>query len=1088
MRSCLPLVMLSLFLTSTGAISQTSTGQIDITVLDASGAVVPNAEITISGSETGNVSRTLRTKAEGIASAPLLKPDTYNIAVTAAGFNKLERRGVAVHVGDIINLRLQLETGAATQSVTVTGEAPMVEEKSGTLAQVVEEKQIIGLPLNGRNYLNLANLTPGAVPSRGSRDNTFSAYGNTGLQNAFLLDGARNENYLRGLDNRARDMLRPPLDALSEFSVQTSNYSAEFGASAGAVVNAITKSGTNEVHGSAYDFLRNSRLDAADFFAAAGQKPLLVQNQYGGSLGGPVVRNHAWFFAAYEGMHVRSEQTNVSTVPTPAMRAGDFGSTPIYNPFTTIPNPNGTGFVRTQFPGNTIPANLISPITQALVNEYPLPNQPGAVNNFVYNSPQLQQSHNATARGDVQITSKDTMFVRYGITRFTLSADASLPAPANTPVDRTIDSAGVGYGYTRTFGPTLVNEFRLNWTTLTLAQDATLPKDEIVPGSLDPVIRSSIPTFGVTGFPTIGAQPGCCGNDPLTKSSGVWDMSDNVSKSFGRHLLKFGADFQLIRPSTFAALGGRGSFNFSGVFTQDSQHRSGTGNALADMLLGVANTANTGTVANVVERGRYAGEYFQDQWTVTPNLTINLGLRYELFFPYIETNNKMANFIIDPGDPLFGKLIFAGNSQKPRSLQYLDKNNWAPRVGFAYRIPKAGNLVVRGSYGVFYAQDQGMGVTNRMTSNPPFFGYGGIALISDQIQPSSGFIIAPNASVPRPTPVTPQQFVLDPAATTALVSWNQRGTMPYVEEWNLTVERQLPWDMVFSVNYVGNSGTHLWGVYEGNQPLTNGPGSPNSRRPLSQFTHASVKRLGPWDRSDYEGMSSRIEKRIGAGLAFLGSFTYGKAIDLQNPALDVCDGCSAGNNVQNSYDLNANRAVGDNNVPLRFVFSGIWDLPFGRTRRYLSRGWAGEVLGPWSATFIYQAQSGLPYTPTLSFDNANAGTTSRPDRVCSGNLSSPTLSRYFDTSCFVAPAQYTFGNSGRNILYGPGEDNIDFGLHRIFVIREQKTLEFRAEAFNLFNHPQFANPGSTIGTTTAGVISATAVPNRQTQFALRLTF
>jgi hypothetical protein len=1058
--------------------AQTSTGQIDVTVLDPTGAVIPNARITVTGSETGNVARTLNTNAEGIATAPLLKPDTYDITVAATGFNKLVRSGIVLHVGDILNLRLSLEPGGTTEAITVTAEAPMVEEKSGTLAHVMEERQILGLPLNGRNYLNLANLAPGAIPSKGSRDNSFSAYGNTGLQNAFLLDGARNENYLRGLDNRARDMLRPPLDALNEFNVQTSNYSAEFGASAGAVVNAITKSGTNAIHGSAYDFLRNSRLDAADFFARAGQKPLLVQNQYGGSLGGPVVRNRAWFFAAYEGTHVRSEQTSVSTVPTPDMRAGNFGATPIFDPFSTQPNANGSGYVRTQYPGNMIPASRINPTGLSLVNRYPLPNQSGSVNNFIYNSPQLQQNHNATSRGDVQLSSKDSMFVRLGIARLTLSAGAGLPPPANTGVNRTINSEGLGYGYTRTFSPTLVNEFRFSWTRLTLDQDATLPRDEIIPGSLDPVIKSSIPTFSVTGFPGIGAQPGCCGNSPLTKSSGVWDVSDNVSKSFGKHLLKFGADFQAIRPTTFSALGGRGSFGFTGVFTQDPQRRSGTGNALADLLAGVANTANTGTAADAVERGKYLGEYFQDQWTVTPALTLNFGLRYELFFPYFEAENKMGNFIIDPGDPLYGQLIFAGNSAKPRSLQYMDKNNWAPRVGFAYRLPGANAFVVRGSYGIFYAQDQGTGVTNRMTSNPPFFGYGGIALISDQTLPSTGFVLASGASVPRPTPITPDQFVLDPQATTTLVSWNQRATAAYVQEWNLTVEKQLTGNLVWSANYVGNSGTHLWGLSEGNQPLANGPGSPTNRRPLGAFTHASVKRLGPWNRSNYEGLSTRLEKRFSRGLSFLAAFTYGRSIDLQNPALDVCDGCSAGNNIQNSYDLNSNRAVSDNNVPLRFVFSGLYDTP------------AWKYVGRWTFNVIYQAQSGSPFTPTLSFDNANAGTTSRPNRVCSGELSSPTLSRYFDTSCFVAPPQYVFGNSGRNILYGPGVNNIDLGIHRVFRIpgREGMNLEFRAEAFNAINHPQFANPGSTIGTATAGVISATAVPNRQIQFALRFVF
>src|SRR4051794_39166664 len=301
--------------------AQTSTGQLSVTVLDASGAVVPNATVRLTGSETGNVLRTLQTNEFGVAPIPLVPPGNYDVSVTATGFKNVVRRGVAVAVGSVADVPITLEAGSPNESGTVTAEAPVVEDKSATPRQGVSEKQIIDLPLNGRNYLALANLTAGAIPSTGSRDQTFSAYGNTGLQNAFLLDGGRNENYLRGLDNRTRDMIRPPLDALQEFSVQTSNFSAEFGAAAGGVVNAITKSGTNSFHGSAYEFLRNDNLDARNFFAAT--KPLLVRNQYGGSLGGPVIRDKGWFFAAYEGLHNRSEAATFSTVPSLAQRAGN---------------------------------------------------------------------------------------------------------------------------------------------------------------------------------------------------------------------------------------------------------------------------------------------------------------------------------------------------------------------------------------------------------------------------------------------------------------------------------------------------------------------------------------------------------------------------------------------------------------------------------------------------------------------------------------------------------------------------------------------------------------------------------------------
>ncbi len=1063
--------------------AQTSTGELSLTVLDPSGAAFPNVSLTITGSQTGNEVRSLRTNGQGLADAPLLPPGSYDIAASAPGFKTTFRKGIVVDVGKTVGLKIQLELGSASESVTVVGQTPLLEDKSSTLAQVIDSKQLLTVPLNGRNYLSLANLVAGAVPSTGSRDQTFSAYGNTGLQNAFLLDGARNENYLRGLDNRARDMLRPPLDALSEFTVNTSNYSAEFGASAGAVVNAITKSGTNQIHGSAYDFLRNDNLDAANFFAPAGSKPLLVQNQYGGSLGAPVIKNRAWVFAAYEGVHLRSEQTNVSTVPSLAQRNGMFGSTAIYNPANGAPT-------RTQFPGNTIPASAINPLGQSLVNMYPLANVPGSPTLFAYNAPQLQTSNNAVIRGDVQVSSRDTMFARYSISRLAVTGYAPLPPPAQTPVARSIDSSGVGYGYTRTFSPTLVNELRFSWTSIDLSQDATLPENQIITGSLDPSIKSSIPVFNLSGFSSLGAQATCCGNDPLRKSSGVWDLSDNLSKNVGRHVLKFGIDAMLIRPSTFAASNGRGAFGFTGVFTQNPQSRSTTGNAVADLLLGDANSVTTGTVAQAVERGWYAAGYFQDEWTVNQRLTVNLGIRYELFSPYIETQNRMANFILTPGDPLYGQLILSGDPRKPRTLVTTDKNDWAPRVGFAWRVPGVNNFVIRSSFGIFYAQDQGNGVVSRMTSNPPFYGYGALSIQSDQLNPASGFILNPNASVPRPAPINPASFHLLPSATAGLVSWPAENTTPYVEEWNFTVEKGLGWGMLLQGSYVGNTGVHLWGTYQGNQPLTNGPGTPNSRRPLAQYTMAPVTVFSPWNMSSYEGFSVKLEKRFGSGVSLLSTFTYGHAIDYQDPALDLCDGCGGGDTVQNAYNRRAQRGDADNDVRTRFTFSGQYQLPFGKTGSFLRTGLGAALAGGWQIAAIYQAQTGLPFTPMLSFDNANAGTVSYPNAVCNPTLASPNVQKFFNTSCFATPTQYSFGNTGRNSVRGPGEDNLDFSLHREFrmPVERSTTLEFRAETYNLLNHPQFALPGATVGSSTFGVITATSLPNRELQFALRLVF
>ncbi|HEV2500925.1 MAG TPA: carboxypeptidase regulatory-like domain-containing protein [Terriglobia bacterium] len=1077
--------------------AQTSTGEIDVTVADPSGAVIPGAHVTIMGTNTGNVVRQLATNSVGIAAAPLLRADTYNVIVSAAGFQQLVRKGIVLRVGAVLSLQLALETGSATQTVTVVGQTPLLQEKTGSLSQTINQQEIGQLPLNGRNYLQLGNLVPGAVPSHGSRDDTFSIYGNSGIQNAFLLDGARNENYIRGIDSGvsggnallpSRDAYRPPLDAIAEFSVETGNFSAEYGASAGSIVTAVTKSGTNQIHGSAYEFLRNDAFDARNFFAPPGPSPQLVQNQFGGSLGGPIIKNRAWIFGAYEGTGINSSISSVSTVPTAAQRSGDFGSTPVYNPFTTQCNAAHTVCSRSQFGGNTIPQADINSIGQSLVNRYPLPNLSSVANNYAQNSPQDTFNHNAIFRGDVQLSAQSSMFARLALTRYHILADASLPPPAQTPVRRLAHSWGVGYGFTHTFTPTLVNELRLNWTRFTLSQDATLALDQIIPGMLDPNIHSSIPTFNVTGFATLGAQASCCSNDPLDKSSGVWDLADNLSDSMGKHLLKFGAETLYIRPSTYTSNTGRGSMGFTGVFTQNSLSRTGTGNPLADLLLGTANTVNTGTVGNIVERGHYFGFYFQDDFSATRNLTLNLGLRYEITLPYIEGHDRMANFILTPGNPNFGQMILSGNPAFPRSLVETNTDNLAPRVGFAYRVPKVKDFVVRGAYGIFYSQDTGEGVNNRLVTNPPFIGYGGTSITSDQLFPSTGFVLSPTATAPRLPPINPLAFVLNPLSTASLVSWNLNHPTPYVQEWNFTLEKQLPWNAALQVSYVGNIGLDIWSEAQGNQPLTNGPGSPNSRRPLSKYTDAPINAFGPWNRSHYEGLSTRFEKRLSNGVQILTDFTYGNSMDLQNPAGGLCDGCNE--QVQNAYNLNSLLGPSDQNVRLRYTFSGMWSLPFGTGHHLAGEGWQSALFGSWGVDGIYQAETGYPFTPVLSFDNANAGNNSWPNRVCNGALSNPTITEYFNTACFVTPPQYQFGNTGRNILFGPGINNLDFALHRAFRIPvgEQTRLEFRAEAFNFFNHPQFGQPGTTIGTTTAGTISSTSVANREIQLALRLSW
>jgi outer membrane receptor protein involved in Fe transport len=694
------------------AITQTSTGEISISVTDSASAIVPGAKVSITGSNTSNVVRTLQTNGDGLAEAPLLPQGTYDVLVSDSGFKNFSRKGILVNVGQTADIRVQLEPGGAQETVTVTASTPLIEDKNSTLSEVISSRETLALPLNGRSYLSVANLTAGAVPTSGTKDSSFNSYGNSGLQNAFLLDGARNVNYIRGLDNYQRDMVRPPLDAIEEFSVDTSNYSSQYGNSAGAVVNAITKSGTNQIHGSAYEFLQNYDMNAANYFALAGQKPLAVQNQFGGSLGGPIRKDHAWIFGAYERLDNHTDQVNQSVVPTLANRSGNFGSTPIYNPFSTT-QVNGQT-VRQQFQNNTIPAGDISSITSQMLNNYPQPNVPGSNNLFVYNAPQVGTSNNGVVRGDTQLSTRDSMFARGSWDWQSLLGAAALPLPTNTPILRTIHNSGVGYGYTRTVSNTLVNEARFGYTSINLSSDSTQALNDIIPGALTSYIDSSTPQFSISGYPTVGAQASCCTNSPLHKTSGVWDISDNISKVLGRHSLKFGGELLLTRTTTQSASNSRGSFSFNGVFSQNIQSRTGTGSPLADFLLGTANSVTLGSNLNATEREWYGAGYVQDDWTFTKSVTLNLGVRYEKMTPPIEVNNRMANLIITPGDPNFGQYILAGNSRYPRALIKRSNFDFSPRVGFAYRLPDVRDMVVRGSFGIFYAQDFGLGIGNSL--------------------------------------------------------------------------------------------------------------------------------------------------------------------------------------------------------------------------------------------------------------------------------------------------------------------------------------------------------------------------------------
>ena len=1075
--------------------AQGSTGNIDVTVTDRSGAVIPGAEISIIGSETGVLLRKLTTNGLGVAQVPLIPPGHYNVDVVKEGFKSLHRDLLDIQVGATVTLDLPLDLGETSQTVTVSGQTPLIESKSQTLQQVVEEKELTDVPLNGRNYLEAANYLPGVIPQNSGRDNSFVAYGNNGLQNAFLLDGARNVNYLRGLDNQQRDAIRPPLDALAQFTVQSSNYSAEFGASAGAVVNAITKSGTNAWHGSVYDFIRNSGADAKTYFSTAvTAKSLLVRNQYGGSFGGPIRRDRLFFFAAYEGLHNRSEAYNQTQVPTALERTGDFSRSlnatgaviPIYEPNTTTQV--GANYTRTQFPGNVIPSSRFNALGLSLLQLYPLPNlQVGTTNYYASNVPSRLDQKNSIGRIDYTPSDRDSFFARYAYILSDNYGGVALPN-AQDPGNTTTTSQGLGIGFTRVVSPRIINEARFAWTTVGIVAAGLMPRNEIIPGLLDPAITAGMPSINVQNRGGIGAES--VNNSPLYKSSGVFDLADNLSWSRGKHLFKFGGETMWIRPNTQAALGGRGSLGFTGVFTQLPSNRNNTGSGTADLLLGVAATVSTGTVLRSEERAWYYGGYFNDQWEVTSNLTLNLGLRYEYLTQFSDTQNRLANLVLDPG-ALYGQFVIAGDFRLPKALVYPDTNNVSPRVGFAYQVPHVNNFTVRGSYGVFYAQDQGSGITSRLSSNPPFYNYGAINLSSDQLHTSTGFTLSPSTSIPRPTPVNPANFVLSPSFTGGLTTWPIHDRLGYVEQWSLSLQKQIAWRMLLEGNYVGNHGVHLLSRQQGNQPTVLNATTVQSRRPLAAITQSTINQIGDGNATQYEGASAQLSKRFSHGVSFRNSFTYGHTFDLQSQSIDTCDSCSLGDTFQNAYDHASNWGSADSDVRFRYALSGIAQVPTGAGRGLLHNSrLASTVLGGWALSPIFSFQTGRPITAGLGADTANAGTLTRPNQICDPNQGAPrTKQQWFNTSCLVAPPPFTFGNMKKANIRVPGQTQLNLSAQRNFPLPKfhESNLNFRIEAFNIFNHPQFNAVNATLGNSNYGNITG-AGPSRQLQAAVRLTF
>jgi hypothetical protein len=1062
------------------AYAQVDTGSISGTVKDAGGSVIVDATVTITDPSSG-ASVTTKTNQDGFYTIVDLKPGTYSVATAAPGFQAITKTGIDLRLQDRLAINFDLQVGQAATSIQVQAAAPALETETSSLGQVLESHAIEGLPLNGRNYIQLAILGAGTTPSQRSNErNSFVANGQREIQNSYVLDGIDNKNKIVGFDSSDAESVEPIVDAIQEFKVQTATFSAEFGQSAGGVVNASIRSGTDQIHGSVFEYLRNSWLDASPFFQPAlTAKPQFIQNQYGATVGGPIVKNRTFLFFAWQSSRISDASPQLAVVPTASQLEGNFTTT-IYNPATTAPNPNGSGSVRTPFPGNHIPVSDFDPVAAKLLTLFPAPNLTGA-NNFFSNQKETVNNDQYIGRLDHRFSEKDTAFARYVANFSTNVLPAVLPPPASSPSVVWPEAHSFAASESHVFTPTLLNEARIGYQETREKQTVLGPRlfDQYgIIGAPDLPNVTGLPTFAVTGLTTIGTTgPGTLqtsatgsGNLPIDKQGRTIQVNDNLTWQHGRHVLKFGFDFQQVTLYAKVTLSARPAYSFSGVYTQNPQSRTGTGNPLADFLLGYTSSSSVSTASDSESRQHIWQGYVQDDWKATSRLTVNAGLRYELPLPFYETSNHYADAILEPG-PLYGTLLDASQAGlHGYRRSFVDPNfrNFAPRLGFAYQASPA--TVVRAAGGIFYARDENVPVADRPTNNPPYYVLS--SYTSDQIDPSIILATGFPANAISPTSVK----------TPSVNSYLKHSPTPYVQQWTLNLQHDFGFGFVGQLTYVGSSTHRLYYPNQIDQP-TPGPGAVQARRPFPQFS--ALHAYAPVVDANYNSLQAQVERRFTNGFSLLAAYTWGHSID---------DGPSQVDSVvapQYAYDFAAERGNSAYDVRNRLVVSSLYELPFGKGKAFLSDSRVGNAIaGGWLLTGIFSAQSGLSFTPVESVDGSNTGTTQHPNRIGNGNLSSSarTIRHWFDTSAFPTPAQYTFGNSGRNILTGPGFHNVDLGLSRTIPLIERTSLEIRAEAFNIFNTPQFGLPNATLGQSTTAVISSVTNPQRQLQLAAKIHF
>jgi len=1147
-RTVAPLLfsLIFLFMSAVAVQAQTASGTITGTVTDASGAVVTGAQVLVRSRSTG-LSYDAQTLKDGTYTVPLLPVGNYEVTVTAPGFQAFRQNLATLDVAQRLRIDVSLVVGAATETVTVAGGQPPLQSEESSLGNVMEEHSIKELPLNGRQPFTLALLVPGVQTiSRGS--NGFADASNQGfsmlkinggstLGNQFLLDGAMDT-----LPTINEVSVVPMVDSIAEFRVMTNTLPAEFGQTSGGVINLATKTGTSQLHGTAYEFLRNDALNAINRFAVATatspKKPKLRYNQYGGTIGGPVVipklyngRNKTFFFFGYEQWHERSAVLSTASVPTALQRTGDFSQTVnatntrirIYDPATTINNPGGNGLLRTQFQGNVVPANRMDQLSLSLLKYLPLPNTiPTTPQNVLTNTGNyfsdaagIIDQDVIAVRGDHRFSTNDSLFVRFaGNLNLTVSPGNGLGISDPGARNDTRKNYNLAIGETHTFSPTVLNEFRLSFVRQHLTYIAPSVGGNW-PSKLG--FPSVIPD---TEFPaiTIGGSLGIGNNSPPSDGARIGtviQLADSVTWIRGKHSFKAGFEDHVSRFNQQQQNYPSGQFTFSGGQTSNPQVSGGTGVGLADFLLGAVGggqlTYNPGFSVSTYA----AGIFVQDDYKVANNFTLNIGIRYELFGAPTERHNLFSTFdptVINPQTNMLGEMVYAGVTA-PRTYVAYGHSYFAPRAGFAYSITPS--TVVRGGFAIVYNPVESADVhqTNNdaigFSATNTFAASATAPAFQFSAGPAPSSLIPPTGAAGGPTAYRGQ----------SLYYQDHNAPVPYNEQWNLAIQRELPGKWTVSAAYVGNHGIRLLGGnYSYNQldpkyyalygsalqnqipnpyfgKITTGPlaaatiSQSQALLPLPDYQSiTTLARHGAG--SIYHGLEATAEHRLSHGLTALFAYTKSKLID-DSSSTDSGASIDGGFRL-GRYNPQLDRSLDANDVSQNLSISGVWQLPFGQS----SHGFKQLLIGGWQLNGLLAWQTGFPISVTGS--NNFTGT---PYPNISGNPTLPSSQRsvkqWFNVNAFAKPTDYTIGTAPRELpsTRAPGYTNANTSLTKNYTFREKVTLQFRAEAFNVFNHPQLNAPNTTFSPNSSGVNTnsafgtiTSALDPRDLQFGLHLNW